>query len=581
MGRIARGTVLQRGDRFFVQLTIAKGRKGRRWFHLSTCSTTEAADERAIIVADFVRRLREAGHDAAVVKIAEKAARATPEVLESLKRIVDGFIRGHEKDEGGTFVPSKKMTFREVGEAWTSGAIHRSFPDHVPIKATASDDGWRLEKHVYPHVEGVPIVTFTLDHAQEVLRNLSAKLAPASRRHVAQLMARILKLAAYPCRIITRSPLPPGFLPRLRGEKALEYLYPDEDAKLLACTEIPLVFRMAYGLLAREGMRTGELVRLTIGDFDLVRGAVKLDENKTDDPRAWALDPGVARALSLYREHFRAGAAEDAPMLEGPIKRPTEGYRYLEADRLAGPLRRHLKQAKIDRPALFERSATRRPIRAHDLRATFVTLSLANGRTEAWIADRTGHKSSVMINRYRRAARKVDELGLGQLKPLDEAVPELAALAPKKSQLESQRVSRRGSGRRGHPRKTSGKVAIRDPRERPVGALGSGGENRESSSLSSCTNALENKSKSRVGEGDHRKGSVALFSDLSCDLNPNSANPRSTLVAELSAHLAALVAAGDLEAARAVSDTIARLLGGTGVPASVVDLAHARKRDKV
>jgi hypothetical protein len=58
----------------------------------------------------------------------------------------------------------------------------------------------------------------------------------------------------------------------------------------------------------------------------------------------------------------------------------------------------------------------------HDLRGTFVTLSLANGKTETWVADRTGHSSSVMINRYRRAARTAAELGSGELKPLHLAV---------------------------------------------------------------------------------------------------------------------------------------------------------------
>jgi len=46
----------------------------------------------------------------------------------------------------------------------------------------------------------------------------------------------------------------------------------------------------------------------------------------------------------------------------------------------------------------------------HDLRATFITVNLANGRTETWVADRTGHRSSVMIDRYRRAARTWAEL---------------------------------------------------------------------------------------------------------------------------------------------------------------------------
>jgi hypothetical protein len=58
----------------------------------------------------------------------------------------------------------------------------------------------------------------------------------------------------------------------------------------------------------------------------------------------------------------------------------------------------------------------------HDLRGTLVTLSLANGKSETWVADRTGHTSSQMINRYRRAARSAQELELGELHPLDVAI---------------------------------------------------------------------------------------------------------------------------------------------------------------
>ena len=49
-----------------------------------------------------------------------------------------------------SFVPSKED---ELGEAWSTGAPHRSYPDHVPLKATATDDAWLLEKRVYPTVE--------------------------------------------------------------------------------------------------------------------------------------------------------------------------------------------------------------------------------------------------------------------------------------------------------------------------------------------------------------------------------------------------------------------------------------------
>jgi len=42
-------------------------------------------------------------------------------------------------------------------------------------------------------------------------------------------------------------------------------------------------------------------------------------------------------------------------------------------------------------------------IRAHDLRASLITVNLALGKTEAWITDRTGHRSSQMIYTYKRA----------------------------------------------------------------------------------------------------------------------------------------------------------------------------------
>lgn len=62
------------------------------------------------------------------------------------------------------------------------------------------------------------------------------------------------------------------------------------------------------------------------------------------------------------------------------------------------------------------------PTRTHDLRATFVTISLATGKTETWISDRTGHRSHEMIETYRRRSRTWN---LGEFGPLHELIPEL------------------------------------------------------------------------------------------------------------------------------------------------------------
>lgn len=88
---------------------------------------------------------------------------------------------------------------------------------------------------------------------------------------------------------------------------------------------------------------------------------------------------------------------------------------------LAGALREHLRAIGLDneRPELFTSTDRRIMIRVHDLRGTFVTIALANGRSESWISDRTGHRSSQMIAKYKRPARTFDELQLGDLVPLD------------------------------------------------------------------------------------------------------------------------------------------------------------------
>jgi integrase len=101
----------------------------------------------------------------------------------------------------------------------------------------------------------------------------------------------------FPLRLLPAHPLPRGFLPAPAKEKAKAYLYPDEERTLLGCATVPLVDRMLYGFLDREGMRSSEAELLERGDFDLKRGMVALDKNKTDDPRAWAMRPDTVRAM--------------------------------------------------------------------------------------------------------------------------------------------------------------------------------------------------------------------------------------------------------------------------------------------
>jgi len=425
MPRKPTGNAFESRGRWYARVTLPNGE--RRAFSLPTCADEATANERAALLAELSAQFRASRHvppDAAK-GILERAAQRDGRALEAVRQTAATLCKGEAaaiKNEPAA------LTFKDIAQRWTSGELHQLYPDHVRKKTSASDDVGRLEKHVYPIVGDVPITAVSLDHAELVMRSLPEGRAPATRRHVAQLLHRVLALAVFPLRLITANPLPKGFLPKLGPGKAKGWLYPDKDEQLCSTPAVPLCWRVFYGFLNREGPRSSEAKALTWRDIDLDRGALTLDENKTDDPRAWALSPGCVAALCAWRKLREA----ETPLTDDDLIFINEAGAPLEDEdgtHFAERFRRHLQSAGITRPVLFERTATRQPVRLHDSRATFITIALANGRSEAWVQDRTGHKSSLMINLYRRAARTAAELGLGDLRPLNEAVPELAAPA--------------------------------------------------------------------------------------------------------------------------------------------------------
>ncbi len=70
--------------------------------------------------------------------------------------------------------------------------------------------------------------------------------------------------------------------------------------------------------LCREGCRKSEAESLEWTDLDLDVGAVNLDENKTDDPRAWSLDPGTAEALRRWKTIVALGVLGPCPARGSP-----------------------------------------------------------------------------------------------------------------------------------------------------------------------------------------------------------------------------------------------------------------------
>ncbi len=434
MPREATGELRPVADGFAARITI-EGRR-RQDFFLPTCATEAEAEARCRGLAGIAARLRQAGKASEIVSYLEMGAKARAgRPWETILAVVAdecaGKLRGAQ-----ALAPT---TFEAWAKDWTSGELARKHPDHVREKSSAGRDEELLRLYILPHVRDVLVSEFALAHAELVMASMPSAdprrpdkpLRPGTRRHVAQVMARLMRLAVYPGKLRTSSPIPPGWLPRSGEPLAKECLYPDEDALLLcgksverdhwgrAKQDVPVLRRLAYGFLAREGMRTSEMAGLRWRDVDLERGRVSLDQNKTDDPRDWDLRPDVVEALARWKATQTETEADDHVFAEDGIP--------LNVMHLAALLQSDLRRVGVSRPQLFERSKVRRPIRAHDLRATFVTISLATGKTETWISDRTGHRSHEMIEAYRRKARTWN---LGELGPLHELIPELREAGP-------------------------------------------------------------------------------------------------------------------------------------------------------
>jgi hypothetical protein len=283
MPRKATGSVSLRNGVWYARITL--GPKERPPFALPTCTTAEQAEARCAVLSALAAKLRADNQMEFAKQLLEKAATHDGRALEDVVTAVDRLCTERTIRTGAL---SGALTFQGFAEKWTNGELRATWPDHIKEKRSVSDDVYRL-KRLYEWIGNVALTKFTLDDAERAMRQLPDGLSLASRRQYAQLMHRVLSMAVFPARIITTNPLPRGFLPSGKSKKALTYLYPPEDAQLLSAPadKVPLCFRLHYGFLAREGMRTSEAAGLRWNDItwtDDGVAAVNLDENKKTTP---------------------------------------------------------------------------------------------------------------------------------------------------------------------------------------------------------------------------------------------------------------------------------------------------------
>jgi integrase/recombinase XerD len=195
-----------------------------------------------------------------------------------------------------------------------------------------------------------------------------------------------------------RPPSPPHIFSE---EEILRLLCAADELCPYKCSPLyPQVARLAVVLLYTAGLRRGELVRLTLGDYDSAERTLFIHDTKFHKSRIVPLSPDAVREIERYLETRRGvGIPQDvaAPLL---VQRQ-RGFSAYQGNGLRVLMRRLFKAAGI-------LTVAGRLPRTHDLRFTFAVHALSRWyRTGADVQSRLpalanfmGHASVVSTQYY-------------------------------------------------------------------------------------------------------------------------------------------------------------------------------------
>ena len=197
-----------------------------------------------------------------------------------------------------------------------SGAVHPAGLPAPRWQAGPTEHARQVEKmlrrHVLPHFGSVKMQALTPAHVNAWLDAPAA--APSTIRYAFTLFGAALSLAVAE-ELIPRNPMQhPSVVPPRVPRRAMQVWSPKQVQRFLTATsEEPLW--MVWVLLARTGMRRGEVLGLRWADIDLGRGRLVIsrslgwldgkplwsDGKTASSRRVVPLDPGTVDLLRKYR----------------------------------------------------------------------------------------------------------------------------------------------------------------------------------------------------------------------------------------------------------------------------------------
>jgi integrase len=290
-----------------------------------------------------------------------------------------------------------KELLSDFGEEWW-----RLYAEPNLARSTLTGYASIWDAHVLPRIGSVPLRALTPDVVNRFRLELEADgVGPASVRKSLVLLQGVLqracewgRLASNPAAIV-RKPVPPR-------ARAVVPLAPERVEAirfaLLACGRIrdaTLVSVLAYA-----GLRPGEALALRWAHVRertlLVEGAVPLGAiagTKTGRNRTVRVVGPLAQDLAEWRLHAGRPPA-DALLFPGRDNKPWTATAYRNWRR------------RIYTPAA-EAAGVQRP-RPYDLRHSFVSLLIAEGRNVVDVARQAGHSPNVALDTYAHVFEEFD-----------------------------------------------------------------------------------------------------------------------------------------------------------------------------
>ncbi len=244
-----------------------------------------------------------------------------------------------------------------------------------------------LEKHIIPYFKNFKvneIQAMTVRRWQTELINSPKKYKPTYLRTLNSQLSAIFNFAVkyygLPYNPVQRS----GPMGKKKSD-LMQFWKPDEFQKFIEAVSDKLMSKVIFNLLYWSGMRSGELLALTLNDFDFEERTVSINKNFARvDGEDLILEPKTPKSKrKITLPQFVCDMVKDyADKL----------YGYDPSERLF-EITKHYLKSEMERGC---KKTGVRLIRVHDIRHSHASLLIEMGFTPLLISERLGHESAVI-----------------------------------------------------------------------------------------------------------------------------------------------------------------------------------------